>query len=164
MAELPKLKDWKSLVEGKLKKTGHTEADMLELLYLCEDYLREIQPIALWIGQQQGFVTQMLRIFTDMYYTRFNKQPPPRPAEAPIVEILLDTPERRKQTVRDIALSITKPGDVVSDEAIYEELKHRAIRLDASNPTATISTILKGFKTQFEKVKGERGVFRRRQV
>jgi len=163
MTQVPILKDWKSLVEGKLKKTGHTEADMLEVLYLCEDYLREIQPIAMWIGQQQGFVTQMTRVFTEMYYTRFNKQPPPRPAEAPIVEIHLDTRERRKQTVRDIALSITKPGDVVSDEAIYEELKHRAIRLDASNPTATISTILKGFKHQFEKVKGERGIFRRRQ-
>ena len=164
MTELPKLRDWKSLVEGELKKTSYAEADMLRVIYLCEEFLREIQPIGLWVGQQQSFVTEMLRIFTNMYFTRFNKQPPPCPTEAPITEILLDTPERRKQTVRDIALSITKPGDVVSDEAIYEELKHRAIRLDASNPTATISTILKGFKTQFEKVKGERGVFRRRQV
>jgi len=164
MTQVPILKDWKAIIEGKLKKTGHTETDMLEVLHLCEDYLREIQPIALWVGQRQGFVTQMLRLFNEMYYTRFNKQPPSRPAEAPIVEIVLDTPERRKQTVRDIALSITEPGDVVSDEAIYEELKHRAIKLDASNPTATISTILKGFKHQFEKVKNERGVFKRRQA
>ena len=164
MTQVPILKDWKSLVEGKLKKTGHTEADMLEVLYLCEDYLREIQPIAMWIGQQQGFVTHITRIFTDMYFTMFNKQPPPCPTEAPIVEILLDTRERRKQTVRDVALSITKPGESVSDEAIFEELKQRAIRLDTSNPTATIATILKGFKHQFEKVPGKRGIFKRRQV
>ena len=164
MTQIPTLKDWKSLVEDKLKKTGHTESDMLKLIYLCQEYLREIQPIALWIGQEQSFVTQISRIFTDMYFTMFSKQPPPCPTEAPITEILLDTPERRRQTVRDVALSIAKPGDTVTDEAVYEELKRRAMRLDTSNPTATIATILKGFKHQFEKVQGERGIFRRRKA
>jgi len=62
-----------------------------------------------------------------------------------------------------VALSITKLGDNVSDEAVLEELKHRGIKIDAANPTAVISTILHGFKPQFEKVQGKRGIFRRQQ-
>ena len=59
------------------------------------------------------------------------------------------------------ALSMTEPGDDVSDEAVLEELKRRGMKIDAANPTATISTILHGFKSQFEKVQGTRGVFKR---
>jgi hypothetical protein len=77
--------------------------------------------------------------------------------------VLLDTPERRKQAIREVALSITKPGDDVSDEAVLEELRRRWMRINAPNPTAIISTILRGFKPQFEKVLGKRGVFRRQQ-
>jgi hypothetical protein len=51
----------------------------------------------------------------------------------------------------------------VSDEAVLEELKRRGMKIDASNPTATISTVLHGFKPQFEKVQGKRGVFTRQQ-
>lgn len=163
MAKLPVLKDWKTLVEEQLNKTAHSEADILKIIYMCQDYLGEIQPIGQWLGQQQGFVTQMYSIFSDMYFTMFAKQPPPRPTEAPITEVLLDTPGRRKQEIRQVALSITKPGDVVSDEAVLEELKRRGMKIDTANPTATISTILNGFKPQFEKVQGKRGVFRRQQ-
>ena len=77
--------------------------------------------------------------------------------------LLYDTPERRKQTVQEVALAITKPGDNVSDKAIREELKRRGMKLIAGNPTATISTILHGFKSQFTKVEGKRGVFKRRE-
>jgi hypothetical protein len=130
---------------------------------MCQDYLGEMQPINQWLGQQQGFVTQMNRIFSDMYLTMYGRQPPPRPTEAPIAEVLLDTPEHRRQAIREAALSITKPGDEVSDEAVLEELKRRGMKLAANNPTATISTILRGFKPQFEKVQGKMGVFRRQQ-
>ena len=163
MAELPVLKDWKVLIEKHLNKAAYAEADILKILYMCQDYLGEIQPIGQWVGQQQGFVTRMYSIFSDMYATMFGKQPPPRPSEAPITEVLLDTPEGRKQAIREVALSITKPGEDVSDEAVFEELKRRGLKIDAFNPTATISTILNGFKPQFEKVLGKRGVFRRQQ-
>lgn len=163
MAEPPVLKDWKALVEKGLKKSAYAEADILKIMYMCQDYLGEIQPIGQWVGQQQGFVTRIYSIFSDMYVTMFGKQPPPRPTEAPITEVLLDTPERRRQAIREVALSITKPGDDVSDEAVLEELKHRGMKIEAFNPTATISTILHGFKPQFEKVQGQRGVFRRQQ-
>ncbi len=163
MAETPVLKDWKTLVGEQMNKAAYAEADILTIMYMCQDYQGEIQPISQWLGQQQGFVSQMYRIFNEMYFTIFGKQPPPRPTEAPIIEVLLDTPEGRKQAIREVALSITKPGDDVSDEAVFEELKRRRMKIDALNPTAMISTILNGFKPQFEKVQGKRGVFRRQQ-
>jgi len=163
MAELPILKDWKSFLEQRLSKAAYAEADILEVIYTCQDYMGEIQPISQWVGQQYGFVTQMHRIFTDMYFTMFGKQPPPRTTEAPVTEVLLNTPEHRKRAIREVALAITKPGDDISDEAVLEELRRRGMRIDATNPTATISTILHGFRPQFEKVQGKRGVFRRQQ-
>ena len=102
-----------------------------------------------------------MAVFNDMYFTRFNKQPPSHPTETPIAEILLDTPEIRKQTIREVALSITEPGNEVCDEAVMEELKRLGKKIDLINPTATISTVLRGFRPQFEKVQGKRGVFRR---
>ena len=163
MEKIPKLKDWRGLLEKRLNKVTSTEEDILEVLYLCQDYLVEIQPAGQWVGQQQGFINQMQRIFNDMYFTRFNKQPPPRPSETPIPEVLLDTPEIRKQIIREVALSITKPGNEVSDEAVLAELKQLGKKLDLVNPTATISTILRGFRPQFEKVQGKRGAFRRQE-
>ena len=163
MAELPLLKEWKALVEKQLNESTYTEADILRIIHMCQDYLGEIQPAGLWIEQQEGFVRKIYRIFTDMYFTMFEKQPPPPPTEAPIKEVLLGSPESRKQAIREVALSITKPGDDISDEAVFEELKRRGMKIDAFNPTATISTILNGFKPQFEKVQGKRGVLRRQQ-
>ena len=163
MAEPPVLKDWKTLVEEQLKITGFGEKDILKIVHRCQDFTAEIQPASQWVGQQQGFVTQIYRIFTEMYFTMFGEQPPPRPEEAPITEVHLDTPERRKQAIREVALSITKLGDDVSDEVVFEELRRRGMKINAFNPTATISTILNGFKPQFEKVQGRRGVFRRQQ-
>ena len=161
MAEPPVLKDWKTLVEEQLKITGYGDKDILKIVHMCQDFTSEIQPASQWVGQQQGFVTQIYRIFTEMYTARFGEQPPPRPKEAPITEVLLDTPEGRKQAIREVALSITKPGDDVSDEAVLEELERRGMKLESANRTATISTILNGFKPQFEKVQGKRGVFKR---
>jgi len=163
MAELPELKEWQKQLQQQLKRKTHTETDILDIIRTCEEYISEIQPIGRWVGQQEGFVRQMHRLFSDMYLTMFNKQPPPRSTEAPVKEVILDTPEHRKQAIRDVALSLTKPGDDVSDEAVLEELKRRGMRIEAANPTAAISTILNGFKPQFEKVQGKRGIFKRKQ-
>jgi len=163
MAEQPISQDWKALLEKQLKSKGYGEKDILKIVHMCQDFTEEIQPVSQWVGQQHSFVTQINRIFTEMYVTRFGEQPPPRLTETPITEVLLDTPEIRKQTIREVALSITKPGNEVSDRAILEELKRRGMKIDLINPTATISTILLGFKPQFEKIQGKRGVFRRQQ-
>ena len=163
MAQLPELNDWKGLVENELNGSAYAEADILKIMYMCQDYLGEIQPIGQWVGQQQAYATQMHRLLSEMYLTRFGKQPPPRPTDALVTEVLLDTPEGRKQAIREVALSITELGGEVSDEAVLDELKHRGMKIDLVNPTATISTILNGFKPQFEKVQGKRGLFRRQQ-
>ncbi len=163
MEDIPILRDWRSLLEKRLNKAAYTEKDILEIIHLCQDCLVEILPAGQWVGQQQGFINQMQRIFNEMYFTRFNKQPPPRASETPIKEVLLDTREVRKQTIREVALSLAKPGNEVSDEAVLEELKRRGLKIDLANPTATISTVLRGFKPQFEKVQGKRGVFLRRE-
>ena len=163
MVELPILKNWKTLVEEQLKITGYGEKDILKVVHMCQDFITEIRPASQWVGHQQAFVGEIYRIFSEMYSTRFGEQPPPSPKKAPTKEVLLDTPERRKQAIREVALSITNPGDDVSDEAVLEELKRRGMKIDIANPTATISTILNGFRPQFEKVQGKRGVFRRQQ-
>jgi hypothetical protein len=99
-----------------------------------------------------------------MYFTMFGKQPPPRPTEVQVKEVLLNTPQDRKHAIREAALAITKPGGEVSDEAVLDELKIRGMKVVANNPTAAISTILNGFKSQFKKVEGKRGVFTRLQL
>jgi hypothetical protein len=163
MAMIPELKDWKALLEERLSKTTHSEEDVLGILHLCQDFVLEIQPVGQWLGEQQGFVNQMQRIFNEIYFMRFNKQPPPRPTETPVKEVVLNSPEARKQAIRQVALSITQPGDGVSDEAVLEELKRQGMKIDLANPTATISTVLRGFRPQFEKAEGKRGVFIRRE-
>ena len=163
MAETPVLRDWRSLLEKRLNKATYTEEDILEMLNICQEYLVEIQPAGQWLGQQQAFINRMQSIFNAMYFTRFNKQPPPRPTETPVKEVLLDTTEIRRQTIREMALAMTKPGNEISDEAVLEELKRRGMKFNLVNPTATISTVLRGFKPQFEKAEGKRGVFIRRE-
>lgn len=163
MAEIPALKDWRDILEKRLNKADYSGKALLEIIYLCQDFTSEIQPISIWIGQQQGFIGQMQRIFNDMYLARFNKQPPPRPTTMPVKEVLLDNTELRKEAIRHVALAITELGKEVSDKAILEELKRRGMKIELPNPNATISTVLRGFKPQFEKVQGKRGVFIRRE-
>ena len=71
MAQIPELKDWRGLLEERLNKVAYTEEDILQILYLCQDYLVEIQPAGQWMGQQQGFINQMQRIFNEMYLKNF---------------------------------------------------------------------------------------------
>ena len=87
---------------------------------------------------------------------------PARPKEELEGEMLLDSPEARREAVRKVALYLTEPGDEVTDRQIVEAFKNDGKRLVADNPAATVSTILNGFKSEFEKVAGRRSVFRRR--
>ena len=77
-------------------------------------------------------------------------------------EKLLRTSQERKTAVRDVALAISKPDSEITDKTILEELTRRSMKLVADNPTAVISTILGGFTSEFEKVKGQRGTFKRK--
>lgn len=159
----PPLKDWQEQVENKIKQGEHEKKDVLEIIWLAQELRSEMGPAYQWFAEQMQYLDAIAGEYMRIYSTRFGEQPPPRPQKEPSREILLDTPERRKQTVQEVALAITKPGDNVSDKAILEELKHRGMKLIAGNRTATISTILHGFKSQFTKVEGKRGVFKRRE-
>jgi hypothetical protein len=163
MAEIQELRDWRDVLEKRLKKADYSEKELLEIIYQCQDFMAEIQPISIWIGQQQGFIAQMQRIFNEMYLARFGRQPLPRPTVTPLREVLLENTERRKEAIRQVALAITEPGKEVSDEIILEELKRRGMIMKLPNPTAAISTVLRGFKPQFEKIEGKRGVYIRRE-
>ena len=160
MSQLPTLKDWRSLLEEEVRNKSFDEVDILKIIHVCQDYIEEMQPISQWIGTQQSYVAQMQRTFMQVYTNMFDKAPPPRTPAAPVIEVL-NTTERRKQIVREVALAMTKPGDEVTDEVLLEQLSRRGMRIDTPNPTATISTILNGFKSQFKKVEGKRGVFKR---
>lgn len=163
MIDLPMLKDWKGLLEKQIGSVGHREEDLLKVIRLGEDFSDEIRLVAQWFNQQAGYVNMIVSQFSQMYAGRFNKQVPPRLPKESSSEILLDNPEDRKKLVREVALAMTKPGDSTSDEVILEELKRRGMKLVVNNPTATIATILNGFKPHFEKVKDKRGVFTRRE-
>jgi len=159
----PPLKDWREQVENEMKRGGHEKEDVLKIIWLAQDLLSEMGPGQRWVSEQSTYLNSIASEYMRIYITRFGAELPPRPQKETRPEILLYTPGSRKQAVRDVALAITKPGNDVSDEAVLEELKRRGMNIDAANPTATISTILNGFKSQFEKVKGKRGVFRRRE-
>jgi len=163
MFEPPMLKDWKGLLEKQIGSVGHGEEDLLKVIRLGEDFSDEIRLVGQWFNQQAAYVSLIVSQFSQMYAGRFNKQVPPRLPRESTSEILLDNPEHRKKIVREVALAMTKPGDSTSGERILEELTRRGMKLVANNPTATIATILNGFKPQFEKVKGKRGVFTRRE-
>jgi hypothetical protein len=162
IVEAPELKFWKTEVEELLKSSGHAESDYEQIIHTAQDYMDELNVAAQFMQQQNTYLNQIISVYAGGYRTRFGKDAPPRPPKEIVNEILLNTAEVRKQTVREIALSLTKPGDTISDEAILGELHKRSMRfVGVHNQTATISTIVYGFKTEFEKTE-KRGVYRRK--
>lgn len=157
----PALHRWRDQVEDKIKQGEHEKKDVLEIIWLAQKLLREMEPASRWVSDQYQYLNAIASEYMRIYGIRFGEQPPPQPQKEAVPEILLNIPERRKQVIRDIALSMTKVGDSVSYEGILEELKRRGMKLVANNPNATISTILNGFKAQFSKVEGKRGTFQR---
>jgi hypothetical protein len=158
--EVPKLKNWKKQIEDQLQTVGYGEDDLIKIIHLALDFQEETTKPYIWFSEQIQYLNQIAAEFRGIYITLFKKEPPPRPKKETVNEVILDTPESRKQTIREIAVSLTKPGETVSDETILSELKKRGMRLKADNQTATISTILFGFKAEFEKTE-KRGVYRR---
>jgi len=162
----PLLKDWKGDLENQIESMTHKKEDLLKLIKLGEEYLGEIDPAYEWITANLGYVSRVTTHLRDLYTTRFGEAPPSvsrTSSRAKIIEEI-NTPERRKSLVREVALTITNPGEEVSDRRILKELARRNMTLDASNPPATVSTILVGFTSMFEKVPGKRGIFRRKVV
>jgi len=159
----PFLENWREQVEDKIKQGEYEKKDVLEIIWLAQKLLKEIETPSRWVSEQLQYLSAIAAEYKRIYATRFGEQAPPRPETETVPPILIDVPERRKEVVRDVALSVTKVGDTITYKEILEELKRRGIKLVADNPNATISTILRGFKPQFIKVEGKRGTFQRQE-
>lgn len=157
----PVLKNWRNQIEKQIREGAHEKQDLLNVIWLCHDIVTEMNSPSRWLSEQGNYVTGIRNEYMQTYYTRFGEQPPQQPQKEPSTEIILNTAEGRKQIVREISLSLAKPGETISDEAILNEMGKRNMRLDAHNPTATIATILNGYTDEFEKIKEKRGIFKR---
>jgi hypothetical protein len=159
----PILEDWRGQVETKIKQGKNEKEDVLEIIYLGQELLNKMSPANQWLAEHGQYVNALVSEYIRIYFTRFGEQPPPRPQKETAPQILLDATDRRKQVIRDVALSITKVGDTITSDKIMDELRRQGMKLVASNPNATISTILNGMKPQFIKVAGKKGIFQRQQ-
>ena len=160
--EIPKLEDWKSDIQDRVVTKGQTQEDILEIIQLCEVVHEKMEPASAFIRDQQNIVVGMLNEFKRHYVARFGEEPPRR--QQSILTLLeLDSTETRRKRIRSAALSITDPGHTVTDRQVLGKLETQGFKLIAENPTATISSVLNGFKSEFEKVSGKRGVFKRRE-
>jgi hypothetical protein len=163
MPKPPENEDWTAQLESLLLvNPGHSKDEIERLIHGCQALLEQMQPAIVWVDEQRRAVNDAYVGYQTLYRGRFRQEPPPRRADERVTEIRLDTPESRRQTIRDTALALAKPGEEITDKQVLDALKAQGQRIVAANPTATISTILNGFGTHFEKVKDKRGVFKRR--
>ena len=158
----PGIKDWKTELSRHIDGRRHTREDLGTVIRMCRETLADMQPAHDFLREQRALVQTWLQQYELLYVSRFDEPPPRCDADLPH-ELLLDTPDSRKRAVRAVALSMTAPGGEINDEQVLQSLLNDGQRLVADNPTATISTILNGFKSHFEKVSGKRGVFKRRE-
>ncbi|NQT74466.1 MAG: hypothetical protein HQ553_17140 [Chloroflexi bacterium] len=158
----PDLREWKDDLEKLIREKGNSKDDLIEIIHSCEKIFESIIPANNFINEQRAFVFRIQDEYKKLYQIRFGEEAPELPQENRDESIVvLGTPDLRKQSVREIAISITQPGEVVFDKDILEALKNQGRQLDTRNPTATISTILNGFKSDFTKVDEGMGAFRR---
>ncbi len=159
---VPPLKHWQTSLETQINSMGQSEIELLAIISLCEETLREIEPSYVFIRDQRQSTQELVNQFRRLYLTRFKKEAPVVPAEALLDEMVLDSPESRKVAVIKAALDLADPGEEISDQDVLNMLKAEGKRFVADKPTSVVSTILNGFKSEFEKVEGKRGVFKRR--
>ena len=158
----PVLKDWRGDLDKQIRGKGQSQQDLLAVIHICQELLENMQPAANFIQEQRSDIATWLSRYQELYMARFKEQPPPRPSEELPDHMVLDTPQKRKQAIRQAALTMTEPGMAVGDKDVWKFLQEEGMLLVANNPTAAISTILNGFKSEFQKVDGKRGVFQRR--
>ena len=164
MREAPLLKDWQGLLEKQIDTLGLRlkENELLQTIRLCEETIYEMEPAYIFVRDQRSTVQDWLSEFRRLYNVRFRKEAPVLSAQELQSEEILDSPQRRKTEVRKVALELGSPGEEITDQTLLDALIARGKRFIAENPRATISTILVGFKEEFEKVEGKRGTFRRK--
>ena len=159
--DVPKLIDWKTQLQDKLSEVGNSKEDMIQIINTCDSYLKEMQEIGKWFSDCQQFITQIRGNLGEMYRLRFNSEPIPQSQPVLPGKLFLNNPSNRQQYVREIALAITQVGSEINCESILKELDRRSIELKGSNLNAIIGTIMNGYRSNFKKVEGKRGVFLR---
>lgn len=162
MPDIPQVKDWASQLQREIDKLPINEDGLMKAIQRCEETAFELEPAYRYIRDQRDEVADLEQGLRRLYLTRYRKEVPARSRDELQSEEILDSPERRKNEVRRVAVELAPPGQEITDEQIFEELTARGKRFIAENPKATISTILVGFKSEFEKVEGARGAFKRR--
>lgn len=162
MTTLPLLKDWKGDLERRIQNKNQGEQDILAVIHMCQSTLQDIQPAYQYVQEHRAEIQEWLQEYERLYVRRFRKEPTPLPTDDIPEYLLLDTPEKRKTAIRQAALALAEPGGETSDKDILREIEAEGMRLIAQNPAAAISTIIYGFKSEFDKVEGQMGVFRRK--
>lgn len=156
------LEDWLGSLQKRIDRLGHSRDDLEQVIYACADMLQAMRPAYDEVRRQFGALTNIQTNYTQVYMSRFGEPPPDRPHDQQAATAVLETTEQRRDAIRKTAIRIASPNSNTTDREVLQALKSEGIELGAGNPRATISTVLNGFKEEFEKVKGKRGEFRRR--
>jgi len=158
------IKNWKEILEQTIRGKTQSPEGILEVIYLCEDIYRDIEPTFAYISDQRSLVDGWLKEYRRLYIIRTGEEPPSRPEVATDPRTILDTPQARKIAVREISLALTPPGEEITDKKILDTIRIQGNDLAMENPAATISSIMNGFKLEFDKVEGKRGTFKRKEL
>jgi uncharacterized protein Smg (DUF494 family) len=163
--EIPRLDNWKEKLQNDLESIGNKREDIQRILDICDQYDHEIKNAFQWFSDQSSFIQQIKMQYFNLYQIRFNNPPEQEKIEAKTNKIILRTKKERSEMVKKIAMELASPGNEINCKQIYDELARRNIGLDAEKPTAVISTIMWGYKEEFEQVKakGKKGIFKRKQ-
>lgn len=154
------LKDWFGVLGTQLDGLYWTKEGMLQGIHLCEETLAEIVSAYAFILDQKLRMEGLLKSYRALYKTMHGSEAPRFTREGLESEEVLDSPESRVEEVRMVALELAEhPGQEVTDQAVLDALLVKGKKFIATNPRATVSTILYGFKTDFVKVK--RSTFKR---
>jgi hypothetical protein len=158
-------KDWKRLLQDKLENTGNKKEDVQSICDICDEYSVEIGSLMRYLSEQDNFVAGIKHQYSVIYNLRFGSTPISHLNEPKKTEPkLLDNRKSRSQVIKEIALEVIKPGQETERNftLIKELMKKRNLELVGGNPNAIISTILNGYVSEFEKVQGKKGVFKRK--
>ncbi len=168
MNEVPVLKDWKGELTDEFEKASHKKEDLQKVISLGESFIEDIKPAEEWVRIHSQYVSLMTAQLRNLYATVYGESYNPRPrivslkTDSAIEE--LTTSEQRKKVVREVALDKTLPGMEISDKDILAEIEKQNYKFVSDNPSATVSTIMSGFKAEFEKVIGKKGIYKRKTV
>ena len=155
--------DWADDVEKYWQATGNTKYDLLKLIRYVENVSGQVDETFMYVRDQRTRILDILNNLAQLYKLRFQEELPPRTERDTPELTMLDTPEERSEAIREAALAIAMPGSDASIAAVLTFLSDHGMRIVASNPRATIASVLYQFSSEFERVQGRRGVFRRRE-